>query len=273
MSPEVTSWKTEDGVPIQCRIWDPGNAENEVWIVHGLGEHSGRYFHLADKLVEAGFRVIIADQRGNGLSGGKRGHAASMDQLEADLSQTIHQTSNGLKGFIIGQSMGGLLVAKYLATADHQLSAAVLLSPMFRTTNPPPAIKVWLAHLMKYLYPSLTLKAGINVADLTSDPDKIDDYRMDGLAHQMISASLGASLLETGEAVLQRAEKVSVPILVTHGDLDKITCPEAAREFADNCKTAEFKLWEGKRHELHQETDNDQIIDQIIDWLKQHTTK
>lgn len=269
MPTNVRNWKTDDGLKIHCRIWENDAAEKEIWIVHGTGDHGGRYENMADTLVKAGFRVIAADHRGNGLSEGKRGHVASFDNYLDDLALTIKQTESGRRRYIVGQSMGSLITARYLMTRSQEFERAVLLSPMFRTTNPPPRFKLFLARMLRRFYPGLTLRAGFKAKDLTSSEERKSEYRQDELKHDFVSAELGLSMFEQGVAAMQAAETIRIPLLVMHGEIDKITCPDASREFAQDNELITLKIWNDMRHELYNESRREEVIKFLIDWLKE----
>ena len=272
MNPSIKHWSTPDGLAIHCRIWDLPGASREIWLVHGMGDHGGRNQELAERLHQQGFRVVLADQRGCGLSEGKRGHAPRFETLVDDLHQTVMQTqTEAAAKFLLGQSMGGLVVARYLAMYRSEIRRAALLSPLFRTTNPPPPWLKLLARTLNRVYPSLTFQAALKVSDLTSDVSKQQQYLADPLKHQLISAALADSVLRAGETALAEADRMNVPLLIMHGDEDQITCPAASQAFADKSPRAEFRLWRGKRHDLQHETDNEPIIATLIAWLDELT--
>lgn len=233
-----------------------------------MGDHGGRNQELAERLNQQGFRVVLADQRGCGLSEGKRGHAPRFETLVDDLHQTVTQTqTEGAAKYLLGQSMGGLVVARYLAMYPSDIRGAALFSPLFRTTNPPPPWLKLLARTLNRIYPSLTFQAALKVSDLTSDVSKQQQYIADPLKHQQISAALAHSVLRAGETALLEANRMGVPLLVMHGDEDQITCPSASQGFADKAPRAEFRLWNGKRHDLQHETDNEPILATLFAWL------
>ncbi len=267
MDPKITEWKTKDGLKVHCRIWEPDTAQSEIWIVHGMGDHGGRYETLAQTFAQSGYRVIIADHRGNGPSEGKRGFVTSFDDFLDDLSLTIDKIETGKKRFILGQSMGGLIVARYLMTRSQDFEKAVLMSPMLRTTNPPPRFKILLAKLVRKIYPSLTLRAGFNSGDLTADENRKAEYRKDHLKHDWVSAELGLAMFEQGLLAMAEAKSIKIPTLAKHGRIDKITCPAATEMFACENEKITLKIWEGMRHELHNEVESAKVISFVLDWL------
>lgn len=268
MDAKILNWKTKDGIGIQCRVWENESSDREIWIVHGMGDHGGRYLDLAEELVESGYRVIASDHRGNGLSEGKRGHVARFEIYLEDLQHTIERTASDRKRFILGQSMGSLIVSRYLTAYQNTFEKAVLMSPMFRTANPPPRMKLFLARIVRRIYPSLTLRAGIKSSQLTSNEGRREDLRRDELKHDLVSAELGLSLFEQGVLALAEADQIEIPTLVMHGVADKITCPEASGEFAARNERISLKLWDEMRHELHNESEREQVFAYLINWLK-----
>ena len=274
MQPEIATWQTHDGIEIHCKIWNRANAEKVVWIVHGLGDHGGRYFDLAERLFVEGFRVVIADQRGNGLSGGKRGHAANFNVLIDDLKLTIEKTgSKGTRKYLMGQSMGGLVVARFVQKFASFVDGAILLSPMFRTTNPPPKFKLLIARFLKSIWPSLTMKAGLRLDDLAASEKKKSEYRADKLKHQLISTAFAVTFLEAAENALAEAESITSPILAMHGSADQITSHLATIEFAEKSKSTELKIWDDRLHELINDSNSEEVVETMIEWLRIQSLK
>lgn len=271
MQSEIATWQTHDGIDIHCKIWNRSDAEKEVWFVHGLGDHGGRYIDLAERLFDEGFRVIIADQRGNGLSGGKRGHASGFDVLIDDLKLTMENTgTQGTEKYLMGQSMGGLVVARFIQRFASLVDGAVLLSPMFRTTNPPPKFKLLIAKLLKSIWPSLTMKAGLRLDDLATSEEKKSEYRADKLKHQLISTAFAVTFLEAAEHALTEAETITTPILAMHGSADQITSHLATIEFADRSKSTDLKIWDDRLHELINDSNSEEIVETMMNWLRHH---
>lgn len=266
--PEIRTWETADGVPIHCRVWENETAASEIWIVHGMGDHGGRYLELAGTLVHSGFRVILADHRGNGLSGGRRGYVPRFDSYLSDLETTIEKTRSGRKGYLLGQSMGSLIVARFLQQRPSGFERALLFSPMFRTTRPPPRFKLLMAGLLRYICPRVTFRVRFATSELTSDEKRKAEYRQDPLKHGRVSPELGWSVFRQGELAIQLAGQIEVPTLVMHGEIDRITSPRAAAEFAEKNPLIEFVSWPGMRHELYNEPENQKVLDTAIHWLK-----
>ena len=267
MTPTQKNWQTKDGLKIHCRVWENESAEKELWIVHGTGDHGGRYETIANEFLQNGYRVIAADHRGNGLSEGKRGHVPKFDVYLDDLELAIQQTKTDRQAHVMGQSMGSLILARFLATRNHGFDKAILLSPMFRTPQPPPPFKMFLARLVRHVYPSLTLRAGFKSEDLTSNENRKAEYRKDELKHDWVSAELGLAMFEQGESALNSADQIGIPTLVMHGDIDKITSAQASKEFAKSNHQITLKIWKDMRHELYNESDWEEVFEFMLNWL------
>ena len=278
------NWRSTDGLHLYAQSWEP---EDEPWgvvcLVHGLGEHSGRYAHVAEALAAAGYATMGMDLRGHGKSAGQRGHAASLDTLMTDINRLLDEAAAHYPNtprFLYGHSLGGNLVIYHVlhngsgrAEQDSaRLAGATATSPVLRTTSAPPAVQLTLAKIMSRVWPTFSLPNGLEQAALSRDAAVVRAYSADPLVHDRISARLGLDMLQSGEWALAHAAELSLPLLLTHGSEDRLTSAKASQEFATlaggNCT---FKLWEGLYHETHNEPEKKQVIAFMIDWLRKHT--
>ncbi len=282
MSPETPSvcpdsfaLSAADGSSLAAWRWEPvGTPRGNIGIVHGLGEHSGRYAELAQCLTGAGYRVIAFDHRGHGLTAGKRGHVANYSLLLDDIACLITQlTSVGpsLPCFLYGHSLGGNLVLNYALRRQPQLAGLVISSPLLEPTAPPPLWKRAVAHMLDYVWPSLTLSTGVTTTKLFHDPDAIASRESDPLVHDRVSARLGIQMLSAGLWALKHAHELTLPCFLMHGDADKITSPAATRIFAEHVGSpSELYISAQGLHELHREADREETFRRITDFLEAH---
>ena len=273
------SFKTVDGLTLKTHQWLIDEPKGIICLVHGLGEHAGRYQHVAAFLNSIGYSLVSYDQRGNGLSEGQKGHTPSYDLLHDDIQTFIDLTANQVAKegndqntplFIYGHSLGGLQVITYLLSRQpSNLAGAIVTSPALRPAFTAPAWKMLLAKASVKIYPALSVSNEIDVAHISRDKKVIDAYLADDLVHDRISAGLGLSILEKGEWALENASKLTCPMLLMHGSEDKVTSWEASQMFADSAgDTCRFKLWDGLFHETHNEPEKDQVFAEIAQWLK-----
>lgn len=263
--------RTRDGLRLHARRWSPGEeARGAVCLVHGLGEHGGRYERFAAALTGAGYSLMAADLRGHGRSEGRRGHVGSYDHLMDDIELLLAETSLGSPGvplFLYGQSMGGNLVVNYALRRRPALAGMIASSPLLRMATDPPRWKTALGRHLRRLLPALPLGNGIRADDLSRDLAVVDAYRRDPLVHDRLTPRF-YDVVTAGEWAIAHAAELAVPLLLMHGDADMITSHAASAEFAgragDRCT---FRLWEGLRHELHNEPEGVQVSRFVLEWM------
>ena len=276
MKTSELSWKTNDGINIYAKTWQPENdsIKAAITLVHGMGEHVGRYEHVAQALIDAGFAILGYDHRGHGKSGGPRGHIPSYEQFLDDVTIALDQTKKqftSVPHFIYGHSMGGGLVANYLIRRQPQLQAALLTGPYFRLKLKQPAIKLALGRFTENLLPKLTLPTGLSADHVSRDSEVVRKYKNDPLVHDKISAKMGISLIDAGEYAIAHAAELKVPTLVMHGTGDLLTDPDASAEFVKNAGSiAQLKLYQGLYHEIHNEPEKEEVFKDMIQWWNNH---
>lgn len=266
-----TNWASADGLALVGRCWEPeGEPRAVVCLVHGLGEHCGRYDHVAAALNEAGYAVLACDKRGHGRSGGKRGVIPSYEALMADIDLLLAQAEQRFPGkprFLYGHSLGGNEVLNYALRCKPDLAGVISTSPGLRTAFQPPALQLAAGRLMNRLWPAFTLPNGLELAAISRDPAVVAAYQADPLVHDRLSARLGVSLLETGEWAIANAGQFPLPLLLMHGTADRLTSHEASQAFASKAPTCTLKLWDGLYHETHNEPEKQEVIGFVVDWL------
>ena len=272
MKHETFSLKTADGLSLRGNCRAPDHAPSAVLcIIHGLGEHIGRYELFARYLNEAGFAVLAADMRGHGRSGGRRGHISSFEALMKDISIIIEEAGRlfpGLPVFLYGQSMGGNLVINYALRRGNGLKGIIASSPLLRTATPPPRWKHLLGKCLRGLLPFLPLDNEVRAEDLSRDPEIVEAYKNDPLVHDRLTLRFYDVLL-AGEWAVRHAGDLRMPTLIMHGDADRVTSYEASREFSELAgDICTFKPWEGFYHEIHNEPGKESALDYMIEWLR-----
>lgn len=269
------SWQSNDGLALAGYLWQPdGTPRAVIALVHGLGEHAGRYRHVAAALNAAGYAVLTFDQRGHGRSAGKRGviprYDALMDDIDLLLAQ-VRQRFPGQHIFLYGHSLGGNEVLNYALRRQPNLAGVVATSPGLRTTTPPPAAQLALGKVMNRIWPAFTMPNGLELAAISRDPAVVRAYEADPLTHDRLSAALGIGLLEAGEWALAHAAEFPVPLLLIHGDADRITAPAASTEFASRAPDSTLKLWPGLYHETHNEPEQAAVLAYTVTWLGKYS--
>lgn len=241
-----------------------------VVLVHGLGEHSGRYGRLIKMLNDAGFAVYTFDWPGHGKSKGKRGHT-TVEEAMGIIDEIIGEI--GEKPFLFGHSLGGLTVLRYAETRPRKIKGVVASSPALAKSPETPGFMVALAKILGTIAPTLTLSNGIDPKFLSRNEEAVRKYIEDELVHDKISAALGKSLFGNMGKAHEEAGKIKVPILLLVGSADIITPPEGARKFFEklNVEDKTLKKFEGAYHEIFEDPEwGDEFHSTIVKWLLEH---
>ena len=264
----------DDGQRLFARQWKPsGSLAGNVGIIHGLGEHSGRYGEAADSLAKAGYCVTSFDHRGHGRTAGKRGHVHSYDRMLQDIVCLLAELSSRRPCFLYGQSLGGNLVLNCALRRKPSLAGLVVSSPLLQPTSAPPMWKRTVARALNVVYPEFSFNSRLKAEDLSHDPDVVRCYQADPLVHNRVSARLAIEMFRAGRYALEKAEKLTFPLLLLHGEKDRITSPQATRMFAARAgPLCDLRISERGFHELHWEDDRADTVAHIITWLNEQQT-
>lgn len=266
------TWESKDGINLYAQTWMPlGDIKGVVILIHGLGEHSGRYNDWAGKLGNDGFIVRSFDLRGHGQSGGRRGHAKRYSRIMQDIETFVLKCKEDfpdLPQFLYGHSLGGNLVLNYVTKNINSIEGIVVTSPWLKLTNPPSKILLLFAELFGNIFPGLLVNNTLKAEDLSRDLRVVHEYRTDKLVHNRISLKLFKEIYYAGITVSMNIYKINVPLLVMHGTSDNITSCKATREFVRNSsKKTSYIEWENCYHELHNDLDKDNVFESIRNWL------
>jgi alpha-beta hydrolase superfamily lysophospholipase len=272
-TPSSSSLSTYDGLKLHVKNWLCAQPKAQVLIVHGMGEHAGRYQHLADFYNQNGFEVWAYDQRGHGQSEGPKGHSPSLNALLDDLALVIKHVKSSApnKPLVLrGHSMGGNVVLNYATRRQFDAQALIATGPWIQLAFAPPAWKVKAAKWLNALMPDLTLKNDLDVSKISTVPTVVKAYVDDPLVHDRISAAMGFHLMEAANFLNQWQGQMPSPTLIMHGAADQITSCQASEAFARrNTSTVQFKAWEGLYHEIHNEANQTTVFDFEMQFLIQ----
>jgi len=270
-----SEFRINDGAVLYAREWQPeSNLRGVICLVHGLGEHSGRYANMAQKLTQAGYVLSTFDQRGHGKSLGRRGHTPSYETLLDDIhffrSESLRRFPN-LPMFLYGHSLGGNLVLNYVLRRQPRFTGVIVTSPWLKLTVEPPALLRAFAIFLNKLWPTFSLPSGLDLNALSRDLNVVYAYKVDPLVHNRISVRLFVAMDQAGRWAMENAAQFNLPLLLMHGGGDRITSSEATKRFAIHVqKDCTPKIWQGLFHELHNEPEKEEIFDYIINWLNIH---
>lgn len=264
-----TSW---GGVNTHGSWYLPKTARGVAVLVHGFGEHSGRYEDsVIPFLTEEKWAVLAFDLVGHGRSGGKRGDCAGYPQLMEQVAEAWHMARErfpALPGLLYGHSMGGNLALNFVLRGLGRPDALVASSPYLRLAFRPPAWKWWAGRLMLRLYPSITLPAGLDPAGISRDPLEVEAYCNDPLVHDRVSPRYSFPILEAGGWALAHAHELKLPVFVAHGSADPIIDPGGSRLLCQRAPGCHPYWEEGAYHELHHETSRHLFFAALGGWLR-----
>lgn len=257
------------------QIWLPEKeATGIIALVHGLGEHSGRYAHVAEFFTSQGFGIIAVDTYGHGQTTGKRGHAdfmkAYMEQI-THLLELARQTIPNKPVFLYGHSMGGALVLNYVFRYKPAINGLIATAPAVRPGFKVPDLLLIIGKIARAIAPSFTQANSLDLDNLSHDREVIEKYKADPLVHNQVSGMVGISLIEWGEWLLQNAKNSTIPILIMHGTKDKLTSYEASKLLASRIQgDVTFKSFENLFHEIHNEFEKQTVLNDMLAWIKKH---
>lgn len=262
-------------------VWDwalPPDAPSRgtVLVVHGLGEHAGRYQHLAHELNRWGFAVRSYDQYGHGLSDGPRGGLPSdtrlLDDLATIVDDTRHRIGDAGRLILLGHSMGGLIASQFVAQSIRPVTALVLSSPALNAGLNP--VQKMLVAVLPRLLPNLRVGNGLDATWISHDPQQVAAYLSDPLVHDRIAARLARYIADGGPQVIAQANHWSVPTLLMFAGTDRLVQPQGSRTFAARAPAHVVTSHEfpALYHELFNETEPERsaVLDTLKLWLDLH---
>lgn len=272
MKNTILNWKSNDGLAIFGQKWESETATPKavICLVHGFGEHSSRYEHVAQFFTDNNYAVITYDARGHGKSEGKRGHFVSYDEFLNDVENLLKQADihfANLPKIIYGHSMGGQVVANFALKRNPKVAGLILSSPFFQPGFAPPAIKLAAGRLMRNLIPSFSLPSGLDVNAISRDKEVVKKYSNDPLVFDSISSKMGIELIEFGAEAVENASKLKLPTLLFHGTADKLTSFDESKKFAANAGSiVTFIEYKGLFHECHNEPEKAEVFQNMLKW-------
>lgn len=261
------------GVSLYAQSWHPETAPvARMVIVHGFGEHSGRYGNLVSSLVPHGYALDGFDLRGHGKSPGQRGHVNTWADYRADVGAYLdgisRSSGNGIPTILYGHSLGGLIVLDYVLHRPQGLSAVVTSAPSLGQVGIPAPLLV-LSRLVSRVWPTFSMNSGLNADGLSRDPTVVTAYRTDPLVQGKGTARLGSELGVTQAWVQMHAADLRLPFLMIQGSADMITAPADSSRFYRNAGSTdkELLLVEGAYHEVHNDVGYRETIQRLAAWI------
>jgi acylglycerol lipase len=252
------------------QYWQAIETKAVIVLVHGMGEHSSRYEHVAKKLTENSFSVVAFDHFGHGKTTGKRGHNPSFEAVLESIAKTIEKSEELFPKkpiFLYGHSMGGNAVINYTIQKKHHLKGTIATSPFLKLAFEPPKIKLAIGKILQKLAPSITMGNELDPTYMSRDKTEVKKYVNDPLIHHKISPNFSLTFIETGQWAVDNAKKLQIPMLILHGTADKIIDYKGSEEFANNSKNTTLKLYQGGYHELQNDLCKEEMLQDVVNWL------
>ena len=269
---ETLKASTRDDINLYVESMTVANPIGVVCIIHGFGEHIGRYRHVMQLLNDSKFNVYGVDLRGHGKSRGLKGHAPDLMSLINDIEEflkIVRAEHLYLPLFLFGHSMGGNLVLNYvLRDKSKELSGFIASAPWIKLAFQPPRWKEQLGSLMARIAPKFRQPNGLNSLHLSKDPEVSRQYDLDPLVNFKISAGLFSAINFGAEYLLEHQKEITLNGYLFHGKSDRIIDYKATMKLAlDNPDHITWKLWEGVFHEAHNDLEQKEVIKEWIDWM------
>lgn len=268
------SFKSCTGDHLFACSWEPeGKARVNFIIVHGLGEHCGRYREFAEFLRSQGYGVYTYDYRGFGKSPGRRGHIRTFDSYFQDLNrfvQIINDPYYGAKTILLGHSLGGLIGLAYALQYPGMVDGFVISSPGLKSNPIPRSLEMAVA-ILNRITPWVAFKNRLAVDKLSHDPKIVEAYQADPWVHDKVTPRFYTEVQRYMKFTLTKAAEMRDPLLLLYAGDDQIVNPEGAREFALALSPdldAEVVCYESMYHEILNEVDKERVWAKIDEWVK-----
>lgn len=263
---------SRDGVRLAWRAWTVPSPRAVLAIVHGLGEHSGRYAGLAEAMTRRGFDCFAVDLRGMGRSDGRRGHVDRWQQWVDDCAafhEMVVARAGGLEVVPLGHSFGGVLVATAVLGGAVRPRRFVLSNPAFRPAVRVPGWKLLLGRASSTLVPTLTLGNEVDPSQVSRDPAVVAAYRNDPLVHDRISSRLFTEWVAASGDALAGAGRLEAPLLLILSEDDRIIDREGGLEFATRAGAgAKILSYPGRYHEPFNDLGSEEVFADLAAWLE-----
>jgi acylglycerol lipase len=266
--------ESADGVRLAFRAWPLAGASVTFAVVHGLGEHAGRYERFAKGMAKHGMGTFAVDLRGHGRSPGQRGHVDSWSQWIDDVSAFVKHVSTVAQSEVVplGHSFGGTtLLSTVLAGKLPMSKRFVVSSPALKVKVAVPAWKIKLGTSASKIIPKLALDNEVDPKHLSRIPEVVQAYQADPLVHSKISSRLYTEWLAATKSIVDHASEIKLPFLILAGTEDGLIDPEGSKELHQKAPSmSELRLLDGRYHEPFNDRDNEEVFALISDWLANH---
>ena len=261
------------GVSLFRQVWRPAGPARAVLVnIHGLGDHSGLYPTLVEHFPSRGITVHAMDLRGNGRSAGQRAYVERWEEFRGDLRRfldLVREEEPGQPVFLLGNSLGGLIVLDYVLHHPDGLRGVIAASPpLGRLTVPAPLLA--LGRVFSRVWPRFSLRTGMDLSGLARDPVVAQTILADPLFHRVGTARLSTEVVAAIARVQAAAPDFPLPLLVLHGSEDRMVPPDGSREFVARVGHPDRELREygGAYHVLFADLDHERVLTDVERWIE-----
>lgn len=262
--------RAADGKRLFVREYGAIDAERTIVLVHGYGEHGGRYANALQPLLQRGFRILVPDVRGHGRSDGQRGHVAQFRDYLEDLAVVLREVRSPPSATgLLAHSHGGLIVLRALLEGRTRVAAAAVSSPLLGIAVQPPAWKATAGRVLSRVLPKVSLPTEIEAEWVSHDPAVVAAYTADPLNHHVVNARWYTEALAAMAYCFEHAAARPVPVLVRQAGDDKLVDADASERWA-RAAGATFERIDGAYHELMFEPNGREHAERFAAWLDEH---
>lgn len=276
MEPELFNFEGHDGTALQGHAWVPEGSvpRAHLLVVHGIGEHGGRYDGLANALLLRGIATHTWDQRGHGRSEGQRGHIRSWDDYCHDLNTFVtlveQRQADDRPVILLGHSMGALVVLDAAMKGVPGVGALVVSGVPMEPKGPARPHLVLLARMLSKVWPRFALRLPLDDSDLVSTEERRRKLAEDPLLHRQVSARWGAETLAAVARVRSCVEQLELPLLILHGERDRVNFAGGARWLYKHAGSPDktLKIYAETRHEPHNDVESETATRDLAEWIE-----
>jgi alpha-beta hydrolase superfamily lysophospholipase len=268
-------FNAKDGLRLFWQSDLPAAPRAHVAMVHGFGDHSGRYGSLRKALVDQGFAAHGFDYRGHGRADGQRGHVDRFTDYVADLErfwERVREGAGALPTFVFAHSHGGLIAVHFALRAPAALKGLVLSTPFLGFAFTPPPLKVAGAKVVGFFWPNAPFKSMLKAHELTRDPELQEATRKDPLYHTAVTPRWFDEEKRAQSQARDAASRLALPVFLYAGSSDPIASVPTARLFFEHLGSADkqYKEYPGMLHESFNELGRAEVERDVANWISLH---
>lgn len=273
----MTPFETQnaaDGTALRGQVWAADTPKAVMSLVHGFGEHSGRYADMAAYLNSKNISVVALDLRGHGRSEGRRGYCPNYNNLLTDVDALLAKSRElypGLPHFLYGHSMGGGLVLNHhLKSKSSDLIGIIASAPFIAPADKISGLQRAIVKLLGKIAPKLSLGNKIDGSKISRLPAEQEAYLSDPLNHGNLGVGLAIGMVEGGEWIMENAQNWNMPLLIVHAREDQLTDFTTSEAFAAKAQNCTFIPFEDCEHEIHNDCHRADVYEATADFIESH---